>query len=488
MSNDNLWPVLAASLAWLVPIGFTLIAAASVRTERAWQIAFAGVAGSALAVAAFFLVGFGLAFGGIGLTHSQVPGYSGLIWEWSALGADWGPTWGMAGLAGWALAGQAANADAMALFVANLPWVAMATLIPLLALRGRTPAAVSLLGGLLVGGVLYPLAINWLWGGGWLANLGANLNLGHGLVDFAAAGPVHMVGGAVAVAGLLTLLARRPRRSTASADPVPLPPAHMPSLAMVGALFILAGSLGWQWANPLLDLGVLFPMRGMANAILAAAGGALLPLAYTWFVAGRADPLMTAKGLAAGSIAGLAVGPFVPPWAALALGAVVGLLAPLLTYLVNEVLRIADDTGVVSVNLLGAVLGLVAVGLLADGVAGAGWNQMGGQAYLGVPGQGVTGLLSAASFQADWPGQMQAQGVGLAALFLIPFLAATVLFGVIAVAMRAGTRLPKAVAAGQVDLPEELVPPDLASTTSASFADRAIDEDAGETVTVPDRA
>ncbi len=471
MPDDAFWPLLAASLAWLVPIGFTLIAAASVPPARGWQTALAGVAGAGLAVLAFFLVGFGLAYGGIGLTHTAVPGYADLVWEWSLLGPDWGPTWGMAGLTGWALTGAAATADAYALFVANLPWVTLAALTPLLALRGRTPAAVSLVGGLVVGGVLYPLAINWLWGGGWLANLGLNLNLGHGMVDFAGAGAVHLVGGALALAGLLTLLPRRLRPPTLAAEPTPLPPAHLPLLAAAGALLILAGSLGWQWANPLLDPASLQPMRGMANALLAAAGGALAPMAYTWFVAGRGDPLFTAKGLAAASIAGLAVGPFVPPWAALVLGILVGLLVPLVTYLVNEVLRIDDDTSVVAVHLLGATLGIVAVGVLADGLAGAGWNSVGAATYLGIPGQGVTGVLASLGLHADWPGQLQAQLVGLAALFLVPFLVGTLLFGLIALATRLAVPADPPALARVAESTDAAAAPDGRTTIAAANAE-----------------
>lgn len=441
MLNDPFWPVLAASLAWLVPAGFTLMAAAAVPPERAWQTALAGLAAAGLAALAFFLVGFSLAFGGIGLLHPDVAGFSGLVWEWSALGPEWGPTWGMAGLAGWALSGPAATPEAYALFVAYLPWAATATAIPLWALRGRASAAVALLSGLLVGGLVYPLAVNWLWGGGWLANLGINLNLGHGLVDFAGAGPVHLVGGAVALAGLLALV---PRRTPRPADePAPLPPAHLPLLAAAGAFLVLAGSVGWHWANPLLRLEALFPARGMANAVLAAVGGLLAPAAYTWFVAGRVDPLMAARGAAAGSIAGLALGPFVPPWAALLAAVLAGLLLPLVHYLVTETLRVADDTAVVAVHLVGAGVGLLAVGLWADGLAGVGWNQTGTAAYLGVAGQGVTGLWPAAGFTPDWPGQMQAQAVGLAALFLGPFLAGTVLLGGLALAARGAQGLAR---------------------------------------------
>lgn len=434
----DFWPLLAAGLAWLFPAGLILIAVAGLPAERAGAAALAGAAAAGLAIAAFFAVGFGLAFGGLGLVHDQVAGYDGLIWEWSALGTEWGAQWGMAGLEGWALAGDTATPEVYALFFAQLPWVASAALVPVLALRGRSPTLVTVLSGLLVGGLLYPLATNWTWGGGWLANLGVNLNLGHGYVDFASSGPIHLLGGAFALAALLVLVRRRPRRDPDRQDePVPLPPVHLPVLASVGALLVLAGSLGWAWANPLLEpnvtAGHLMPMRGAVNAALAAAGGALLPLAYIWLATGRADPLMAARGLAVGAVAGAAVGPFVPPHWALALGAVAGLLLPFITYLVTELFRVADDTGIVAVHLAGGLLGLLAVGVLADGEAGAGWNQVGAVSYLGVPGQGVTGLLAATGNQPDWPGQFQAQLIGVGVLFLLPFLVATVIFGPLAV-------------------------------------------------------
>ena len=202
--------LIAACLAWLVPAGFVLVAAAGVPQQRAWQTALAGVAGASLGVLLFFAVGFGLAFGGLGLVTPPTVGFGSLVWEWTLVAGDWGYKWGMAGLNGWALTGPAATPATYGLFFAQLPWVATATMIPLLALPGRSPSFSSLLGGLLIGGLLYPLATNWVWGGGWLANLGANLNLGHGYVDFAGAGTVHLLGAAAALAGLLVLIPRRP--------------------------------------------------------------------------------------------------------------------------------------------------------------------------------------------------------------------------------------------------------------------------------------
>ncbi|HSN76113.1 MAG TPA: hypothetical protein VL334_13635, partial [Anaerolineae bacterium] len=146
--------------------------------------------------------------------------------------------------------------------------------------------------------------------------------------------------------------------------------------------------------------------------------------------------------LAAGAVVAAATGPFIPPWAAAALGLVAGLLAPLLTYLVREVLRIDDDSGLAPVHLAASVLGLLAIGFFADGLAGAGWNDVGAREFLGVAGQGVTGLLAAPGMQPDWPGQIQAQLVGMAALFGMAFLAGLVVFGLLAVLAR-GLRMAR---------------------------------------------
>jgi len=423
------WTLLSAGLALLVPLGFTLLAAGGLPAEEARQVTLAALAALALATLGYWACGFALQFGGVGLIQRS-GGLEGLIWEWSALDVRWGSGWGMAGVHGLGLTGAASTPGALALFVSQLPWVTTATLIPLLALRGRAPTVVAALGGLLVSALLYPLAGNWIWGGGWLANLGHNLGLGHGFVDFAGGGLVHLLGASVAWAGILSFLPRRPRRD--SKEPTPLPPVHLPLLATLGAFLLLIGTLAWSWANPLLDWAVLDPARLVVNLLLAAAGGAFLPLAYTWFVANRPDPLMAARGLAAGLVAVSGSVAFVPPWTALAIGGAVGLLTPLVCYLVDHVLRWDDPTATVTVHGLGALLGLLAVGIFSDGTYGAGWNSVGIGEYLHVSGQGVSGLLAGAGYQPDWPGQLQSQAVGVAAIALFPFAVASLAFGPLA--------------------------------------------------------
>lgn len=419
-------------LAFCVPIGYALIAASGLPAARARHAAISFLAALGLATAGYLATGFALQFGGVGLVHDR-PGFAGLIWEWSALGPTWGPGWGMAGLAGWGLTGAAATPAAQGLALAQLPWVITATMIPVVALRGRIPAWATALVGFLTASLLYPVAGNWVWGGGWLANLGGNLGLGHGLVDAGGSGSVHLLAAAITLAGVLVFLPRRPRPS--GDDPVPLPEAHLPLLALSGAGLLLIGALAWTVNNPLLDGQAVSGTRVALNVALAAGAGALLALAYTWLVAGRPDPLMAARGLAAATVTAGAAAPFMTPWAALLAGGLTGLLTPFAVYLVDRVLRWDEPTAALPIHGLGGVLGLLAVGFLADGTAGQGWNGVGAGSYLGVARQGVTGLLAAAGFQPDFPGQLQAQGVGLAALALFGFFATWLILAPPAIAL-----------------------------------------------------
>ncbi|MBX7234930.1 MAG: hypothetical protein K1X65_11130 [Caldilineales bacterium] len=422
MSETNLtpiWPLLAAALAFLIPLAVALVASAGLPESEARQTALTPLAAFALAVIGYVLVGFGLHYGGAGLVVDH-PDLAGLVWEWSPISADWGADWGMAGWAGFGMSVQ--NSLTYLLLISTLPWATTAALLPMLALRGRAPALVTALFGLLAAMIGYPLIGNWVQGGGWLARLGFNIGAGHGYVDFGGASLFLMAGG-VALAGILVFLERLPKPDR----PAELPPVHLPLLAVVGAGLLLVGSTGWLLAWPLTDWEHLSAVRVVANALLAAAGGAALPLFYTWFVAAGADALQGARGAAAGWVAGLAAAPFLSPSAALLVGAVAGLLMLLAGWLIDHRLRLQDRGGVLATFGLPALAGLLAVGIFADGTAGAGYNGVGIEEYLGAAGQGVTGLLAASGLAADWPGQLLAQAAGVAVIFLLSFLVVSLL-------------------------------------------------------------
>ena len=406
------WYLLAAASALLTAVGLVLIGVAGLERDRAWDAALGAVAAISLAAVAYWAVGFALQLGGIGLLYAR-PELRHLVWEWSPLPADWGVGWGAAGLSGWFLSGGDVTALTYALLLSQLPWVFVVTMLPVLALRGRAPMLATLVIALMMGGFVYPLAGNWVHGGGWLSALGRNLNLGHGFVDVGGAGVVFLLAAAF---GLVALVVWTPRRPVADADQ--LPPDYQPLLSVAGSLLVLAGMIGWLWSNPLqvetlTDLGM---MRGSVNVLLSAAAGTIVPLLYTWFVSGQSHPTLAARGLVAGAVAGLAAAPFMQPGPALLVGFLAGTTTPLLAYVVDHLARLDDATGLIVTAGMPAVIGLFLAGIFADGAAGAGWQATGANAFLGVTRQGVSGLFVASGFQPDFPGQMQAQLIGIAAL------------------------------------------------------------------------
>jgi Amt family ammonium transporter len=415
------WYLLATAIALLVPGGLILVTVAALDVTLAWRAGFSAVVAIGLAGLADWAVGFALQFGGVGLTYLR-PDLRALVWEWSPLPADWGVDWGVAGLSGWMLSGEL-TAMAYALFLGHLPWVFTAALLPVMALRGRAPTLAAPVVALVIGGLVYPLAGNWVQGGGWLSALGRNLGLGHGFVDPGGAGVVFLLAASFGLAALVVWPSRRSPTSSQS-----LPPTYQPLLAVVGVLLLLSGLLGWLWSNPL-QVELLTPlalMRGSVNVLLAAGAGVLVPMLYTWFVAGEADPTMASRGFAAGAIAGLAAAPFVPSSMVLLVGALAGASVPFVTYVLDQRLYLNDATGLVVVGAIPALLGLVWVGLFADGASGASWQRTGLERYLGVTGQGVTGLLAATGYQPDFPGQLQAQVMGIVAIGLWGFLSGLV--------------------------------------------------------------
>lgn len=414
------WFLLTTAIAFLVPIGFVLISISGLEADYAWNSALGSLAAVGLASFAYWAIGFALQFGGVGLVYTDI-GLRQLVWEWSPLSTNWGTGWGVAGLSGWFLSGSNISVLTYTLFLVHLPWVITAVILPVVALRGRAPAIVTMILALVIGGFVYPIAGNWVQGGGWLSALGRNLSLGHGLVDFGGAGTIHLVGAGFALAALVVWV---PRRQIVALDHLELPPVHLPILAVAGSLFVFAGNLGWQWSNPLQVnlLGELALMRGSINSVLLAAGGIIPPLLYTWFVTGQSDPNTCARGLIAGIVAGLAVGPFVQPGVAFAIGLLAGTTIPFAIFVVEGFWHLDDATGVITASGLPAIIGLLLIGIFADGVVGNGWQMTGQGGYLGVENQGVSGLFVLNGFQIDFPGQLQAQAIGVLALSLWGFL------------------------------------------------------------------
>lgn len=414
---------LPALLGYLIPVGLFLLAWGGMEPQRALRSATGGALALALAALGYFAVGFAFHLGGAGLMSDQ-PGLA----ELTRLFAGEGELgWGMIGLAGFFLAGEAATPEALALFVIYLPLVATTVLLVVLSLSGRARGWQIAVGGLIVTAVLFPLVACWAWGGGWLAHLGFTVERGHGFVDHAGSGVVYLLGGMAALGALVGLGGRLPRGEPE--QPEEMPPAHFPLLANLGALLFGLGWLGWSLSVPFHAAGAQISLPHIAvNGLLAGAGAILVSQVYCWVTVGHADPLMAARGAAAGFVAISAGAPFVPPWGALVIGALAGLFLPLGVYLVERVLRLPDETATVALGIAGGLWGLLAVALFADGRWGQGWNSVGLAEYHTVAGQGVTGFFPAAGFVGDGLGQLIAQLAGIGAISLLAFLVSWLVF------------------------------------------------------------
>jgi Amt family ammonium transporter len=149
---------------------------------------------------------------------------------------------------------------------------------------------------------------------------------------------------------------------------------------------------------------------------------------------------MTSRGLVAGLIVAMAGAPFVPTWVIVVAGLLMGLVLPMLIYFFKEILHLADELGILATYGVSALVSLLLVPFFADGRAGQGWNGLGLTDYYGVAGQGVSGLVVAAGFASDWPGQLQAQLVGIGAVALWALLLGALLFQTVIVVARTWAR------------------------------------------------
>jgi Amt family ammonium transporter len=420
----------------------------------------------AVTIMTYFVVGFAFQFGGIAQV-SPDPDLRGLYWEWypldQSVDVEIARLWGVIALRGWGLAGEAATPGALRLFLIHLALAGSAALIPAGTLLQQGRRGTALLVGMLMGALIYPVAGNWVWGGGWLSHLGSNLGLGHGLVDFGGASLVFLAGSAVALVALLLLKpAGRPQQAAPAGDeliivtkpaerltvyeeaalaPVaeqplpefkPMPSAYLPLLSLLGAGLALLGWLGLSSGLHIPTAASIAPSQAAVSGALAGLAAALTAGGYAWFTTREFNPWMTSRGLIAGLVIAAAGGIFMPVWVAVVAGLLFGLCLPLLTYLLDERLKLVDASGTLATYGVSAVISLLLVAFFADGRAGQGWNGVGLTEYRGVAGQGVSGLIATSGFLPDWPQQFQAQLLGSGIVLLWALLLSFLLFKTIA--------------------------------------------------------
>lgn len=386
---------------YFLPVGLLLLTWGGLPPHKARRVTPLAALAVALAVLGYWAVGFAFHLGGAQAVRPNDPALAGLNLLFPLIPRDAG--WGFVGLTGFFLTGPEITPAVFALFLAYLPLMAAAVLLVVLALADAQ-RWLMVTAGALAGTLVFPVAACWMWGSGWLAHLGDTLALGHGFVDFGGSALVLWLPGALA----LGILLFQPRHTPE--DPPAPPPAYFPLLANLGVLLMGIGWIGWTLSAPFHTGGATWDWnRAALSALLGMAGATLTSQLYAWLVTGELESMLAARGLAAGWGAALAAAPFVPPWAALMMGLLAGLLFAPLLYGVEVALRVRDTAATIALGLLGGVWGLLGVGLFADGQGGQGWNGVTATAGDG----GVIGL-----FFGGGMGQLTAQLVGIVALGL----------------------------------------------------------------------
>ena len=358
------WLMLGGILVLFMQAGFALVETGFTRAKNAAHTMMMNMVIFALGVVGWFVCGYALMFGAtdqsgiLGLTKLGDPIHFG--------------SWNVLAKSGFFLSGHAYDVSILGFFFFQLVFMDATATIPTGAMAERWKFSSFCVWGLFVSMILYPVYGNWVWGGGWLSQLGAlGPKWGHGAVDFAGSGVVHAMGGVAAFWGA-KILGPRIGKFDKNGKPNAIPGHHIP-MAFLGTFVLLVGWMGFNGGSTFAGTDLRLTVV-ITNTIISAAFGCLACMFVMWKIFGKPDPSMTANGLLAGLVAITAPCAFVAPWAAAVIGTVSGVLVVAVVLWVERKAKVDDPVGAVAVHGANGLWGVLAVGLFADGSYGGGLN------------------------------------------------------------------------------------------------------------------
>ncbi len=406
-SVNMIWVLVAAFLVMFMQAGFAMVEAGFTRAKNCAHTVAMNLMDYCICAIAWWAVGFAFMFGGSGdaLTSGMGPGGENLN---VLIGPEIGGNqWGLIGGSGFFLADPALFTGAVfTLFLFQLVFMDTAATIPTGTLAERWKFGPFVIMGFFIGGLIYPVFGNWVWGGGWLASLGTNAGLGHGYIDFAGSSVVHLTGAMIGLAGALVVGPRYGKfNQNGTSNPIP---GHNIPMAYLGTFILAFGWFGFNAGSTLAGndshIGII-----ATNTALASCAGAMVAALLTWVKFDKPDPSFMANGMLAGLVGITAPCAFVDAWAAVVIGGVAGVLVVFSALFIEETLKIDDPVGAISVHGTCGIWGCLSVGLLANGRYGEDW---------GVEGHSVVGLFYDSSFGM---GQLMAQVNGVLACIVWVF-------------------------------------------------------------------
>jgi Amt family ammonium transporter len=372
------WTMIAGFLVMFMQAGFALVETGLTRAKNVAHTMGMNFLVYAIGIIGFYLVGFGLQMGGVGAL-ATFGGDATLSKEFVV--NLFGKPFGLFGTTGFLLPLAQFTPAVAAMFLFQMVFMDTTATIPTGACAERWRFSSFVLFSFVVSMLIYPVYANWVWGGGWLSQLGVNFGLGHGHVDFAGSSVVHLTGGVVALV-LGKLIGPRIGKYGPDGRVNPIPP-HDIAQVMTGTFILAFGWFGFNAGSTLSGMDGRLAVVAV-NTMLAGATGAFSAYLYVKVRWGKADPSWLANGMLAGLVAITAPCAFVSSWAAAVIGAVAGVLVVVAAVFIETKLKIDDPVGASAVHGVNGAWGVLALGLLANGTYGQGLN---GVAH------GVTGLL-----------------------------------------------------------------------------------------------
>ncbi|MBD2258704.1 ammonium transporter [Pseudanabaena sp. FACHB-2040] len=375
---NNIWITIAAFLVIFMNAGFGMLETGFCRQKNAVNVLSKNLVVFALATLAYWFIGFSLMFGANG---NSFVGWSNFFLggapETYGLGPD--------GL----------NLTKDTFFLFQVAFAGTAATIVSGAVAERIKFVDFIVFSLLLVGIAYPITGHWLWGGGWLLDLGFH--------DFAGSTIVHSVGGWAALMGAAFL---GPRIGKYQDGQINALPGHNLSIATLGCLILW---LGWFGFNPGSQLAAdtAVPYIAVTTNIAAAAGGVAATVT-SWALNGKPDLSMIINGILAGLV-GVTAGCFVVGYGgAFWIGLIAGILVVFAVGFFDSI-KIDDPVGALSVHLVCGIWGTLAVGLFAN------------PNNFTQGGEGIAGLLYGGGF-----GQLGIQLIGVLTVGLFTVVASTI--------------------------------------------------------------
>lgn len=362
VSVDVLWTLLGAAMVFFMQAGFSLCEAGLTRAKNTGNILMKNLMDFCIGTPAFWLVGFGIMFGGSG---ALIGGFDPFI-----LGSyDFGslPKW--------------------CYVIFQTVFCATAATIVSGSMAERTKFSSYCVYSALISLIVYPISGHWVWGGGWLSQLGFH--------DFAGSCAVHMVGGIAACIGAATL-GPRIGKYDKEGKPKAIPGHNLTAVAL--GVFILwfcwFGFNGCSTVSMSSDEAMMSASLIFMNTNLAAAVSTCVVLCVTWIRYKKPDVSMTLNGSLAGLVAITAGCDMVDPFGAFFIGLIAGFLVVFSVEFFDKVAKIDDPVGAISVHGACGMFGTIATGLFAtDG----GLFYGGGFKFLGIQ---ILGVLAVAAWVA----------------------------------------------------------------------------------------